>query len=516
MVFLGVAIRIILTIGSTAILARLLKPSEFGEMSIAVAVTELTSLLGNFGLHSILIQKRRICRLDLDTMFWAGLGMGIFLAAIVVFFSLFIGRFFNNDNIGSILRYASSYFVFEGLRTVHSSIIYRLMLFKLDFYIQTAAIIVRNAAAIFFAWKGLGVLSLVFSPIASHIFITAASLITIQYTPRARFNIRFLIKHTRTSVSYLGSGLLFYCNMNFDIILLGKLLDVTALGYYQSCRSLTDELRARITTPLQKVLFPAFSALQSDQPRFQKAVIRSTALLSLVVSPIGVGMAALSPEIVLILFGKNWEPMIGILPYIAIAGTLRATLAVASTIYNATNRMDASLKVNSINTVLFFIFISIGSHWGIIGFAQGNLASAVAFSLVAIGGYRIIGLTPVHLLASLFPTYFASTLMFGIITITRTTIWPAAEPFHIFEYSIPALTYVEHYVTPFRDNSSKDVFSGLSSLSLNLSKHQSPQLRLIILLIVGMVSYFVFLLILSRPLLLDAWRVTRKFINRSN
>ena len=64
--FLGIALRTVLTIGSTAILARLLTPADFGYIAMATVVTELAALFGAFGFTNVLIQRRSINRLQMS------------------------------------------------------------------------------------------------------------------------------------------------------------------------------------------------------------------------------------------------------------------------------------------------------------------------------------------------------------------------------------------------------------------------------------------------------------------
>ena len=74
--FLGIAIRTGITLGSMAILARLLTPADFGHIAMATVVTELAALFANFGFGYILIQRSKIARIQIDTMFWAALWAG--------------------------------------------------------------------------------------------------------------------------------------------------------------------------------------------------------------------------------------------------------------------------------------------------------------------------------------------------------------------------------------------------------------------------------------------------------
>jgi PST family polysaccharide transporter len=438
--FAGVATRFLISMGSTAALARLLTPADFGEIAMAMIITELANLFANVGLQSILVQKKRLFRIQLDTIFWAGLGLGLCLMAAVVTISFFAGDFFHDDKIGVILRISSFTFVLEELRVVQSSIMFRLMMFKLDFYLQAIGLVLRSVFAIGLAMMGLGVFSMVLGPLLGLMVIVVVTWVVIPYRPRFRFSRTFVARHAKIGANYLGGGFLFYCVTNFDLMVIGRLLGATQLGYYQTARSLTDELRARITTPLQRVLFPAYAQIQNDQARFQKAVLRSTGLISLIIVPLGVGMAAIAPEMVGFLLGDRWLAVVPVLSIIAIAGTLRATFSIGGPIFNSINRTDASLRLNTVNAIIFFGAILAGSPWGAQGVAYGSLASAMAFSLVAVGAFRLIGLSWRDMVLALVPTYLAGAIMFAVVLMARQCCFAPGQYSMVIQ--MPALIIV--------------------------------------------------------------------------
>ena len=62
-----VVVRTVLTLGATAILARLLTPSDYGYVAMATVVTELGAMLCVFGLPAIIVRAPHLTRLDLDS-----------------------------------------------------------------------------------------------------------------------------------------------------------------------------------------------------------------------------------------------------------------------------------------------------------------------------------------------------------------------------------------------------------------------------------------------------------------
>lgn len=390
--FLSIALRTIITIASTAILARLLMPSDFGHVSMATVVTELAALFANFGLTQILIQRKRITRLQMDTVFWASLALGTILALIVFGSSFFASLLFDDEKVGELLRVLCLTFVLGGLTAVPWVVQMRLMRFRTEFWIQITTVITRTFVAIACAYQGMGAWSLVAGALTGSLMGVILGFIVVPYRPRLRFHGTFLKATWRTSGSYFGGGMLFYANMNLDLILIGRQLGAESLGYYQNARSLTDEIRGRIAIPLQHVLFPAFSSVQNDQARMQEMLLRSGRILSAVVIPIGIGVAALAPEIVPVLFGEKWLPMIPILGMLGISAAVRASTAIASPVINAHNQVARALRYQIVSTALLVTGIIVALPYGLIAVAAAQ-AIVVFYSLVPFSfALRLVGL----------------------------------------------------------------------------------------------------------------------------
>lgn len=418
--FLGIAFRTAITLGSMAVLARLLTPKDFGHIAMATVLTELATVFANFGFGSILIQRLRISRIQIDTMHWSAIGLGCCLTIIVFGLSFATDQLFHDQTVGPLLRVLCISFVLEEFTMVPRSLLARRMLFKQDFYIQSGMMLVRAGTAIIMALNGLGVWSLAGGAIAGLTINAIAYTVITGYWPRMRFSTSFLKSTWQTNGSYFGNGLLFYVNSSIDFLLLGRMLGASMLGQYQNARSLTDEIHVRMVQPLQRVLFPAFSALQNDPARFREGILRSGRLLALVFTPMGFGVAAVAPELVSVLYGDQWLPMIPILQVIAIAIGLSAAATVGSPVFNATNQTGLLFKLYSIQTGLNITFMLIGSQWGVMGVAWSRLALVfviVVFFRIALG---LVQLNLKHVWQIMGPPIIAAILMWVVLGIARS------------------------------------------------------------------------------------------------
>ncbi len=428
--FLGIALRTSITIGSMAILARLLTPADFGHLAMATVVTELAAVFANFGFGSILIQRWRINRLQIDTMHWSAVSLGLALTTIVFALSFYASHFFQDDLVGPLLRVLCLSFILEEMTMVPRSLLARRMQFKFDFFVQSGMLLARAGVAILLAYGGFGVWSLVGGSLAGLVIQAIVYQMLAGYWPRMRFSLAFLKTTWQTNGGYFGNGILFYINANLDYLLIGRMLGPTLLGQYQNSRSLTDEIRVRMVQPLQRVLFPAFSAMQNDADRFRDAISRSGRLLAVVFMPVGFGLAAVAPELVPVLYGDQWLPMIPILQVISISSGISPAASIGSPIFNATNRVGLSFKLFSIQTFLTAIFLLAGSHWGLMGVAWSRLAlSAVGlvFFRITLG---LVQMRAIHIWRMIGPPLIVAGSMWLFLGFARTWVhrWFDASP----------------------------------------------------------------------------------------
>src|SRR4051794_28163516 len=68
-------LRFLLQIGSTAVLARLLTPRDFGLVGMVAAVTGLVGLIKDFGLSAATVQRAELRHEEVSTLFWINVAL---------------------------------------------------------------------------------------------------------------------------------------------------------------------------------------------------------------------------------------------------------------------------------------------------------------------------------------------------------------------------------------------------------------------------------------------------------
>jgi PST family polysaccharide transporter len=364
---------------------------------MASLVVELAALLSNVGIGSIVIQKPRLKRTDLDTAFWASVGLGTCLSFLVCIASLGAARFFGIPELVSVMCWLSLLFPLEALALVHNNLLSRQLRFREDFAIQATILTTRVLSTIVLAYAGLGVWGLVLGSLIGRGLGTVLGWYIVPFLPRLRFDLTFLRSNLKAGGSYLGSGILSYALSNIDYWVIGRRFGAEALGYYQVAFSLPEELRNRLSGPLQRVLFPAYSLLSGNDQAFREGVVRSLSLLATVVIPMGVGMAVLAEQLVAVLYGENWAPVVPLLQILAIGGSVRAVFSLTANIFYARNRPDLALKISFVSLPIVITTVLGGSHWGPVGVAWAMLILQTTAIVSAALAFRLIGLSIITL-----------------------------------------------------------------------------------------------------------------------
>lgn len=420
--FASIALRTVITFGSVAVLARLLDPADFGYVAMATVITEFAALFSTFGITSVLTQRKVITRLQIDTVFWTSFTLGAVLSVLVFAASFLSGWLFAEPRAGELIRVLCLTFLLGGLTNVPSVLLARLMNFRTEFGIQSAVYVIRAIVAIVMAYRGFGAWSLVGGALVGSAVNVVLGYLVVPYFPRFRFSWHYLRTTWKTSGVYLSSGLLYYANMNIDLLLVGRQLGATSLGYYQNARSLTDEIRARIAAPLQQILFPAFSTIQGEAIRLQQVFVRSARVLATLILPVGFGVSALAADIVPILYGEQWLAMIPLVSMFGLSAAVRGSTAVYSPLLNASNRVGLALKYNLIGSVLFFAGVLVGLPFGSEGVALAALLASVYTLVPFRAAIALLGLTTKDLVLILGAPAVAASTLWGVIGVTRPLI----------------------------------------------------------------------------------------------
>jgi O-antigen/teichoic acid export membrane protein len=128
---------------------------------------------------------------------------------------------------------------------------------------------------------------------------------------------------------------------------------------------------SQIASPIQEVLFPAFSRLQDDADRIAAVWLRVNRAVGALTIPGLLGLIAVAPDFVHVVLGDRWRAAVPVMQILSWVGLLQSLQRFNSSILEARNRTGILLGYAAVAlaaSVAAFVF---GLRYGIVGVAAG-------------------------------------------------------------------------------------------------------------------------------------------------
>jgi O-antigen/teichoic acid export membrane protein len=368
---------------STAILARVLTPKDFGVVALAVVFMTFMETIQDLGLtQALIVSSDEETPARAQTTFVWTVAIGALLALVISGLSPLVADFFRQPSLRAIVPVLGLSFFIESLGATHDSLARR----RLDYRVRTVAegadVITRGAVGIALALAGLGAWALVLGYLVGTIARTSALWRLVPFRPRWRFTREHLGSLARLGgvLTLVDVGSAFARNL--DYLFVGRVLGATSLGLYTIGFRLPELLIMNVSVVAANVLFPAYSALAAEHR--ERGFLMSLRYLAVIVLPVGAGLALLAHPFVLALFGPHWTRSIEVTQVLVAYAVLTTLNIPAGTIYKVSGRAWVLLTVQGPYLAVLFTSLLLFAHHGIVAVALCMTGCQLAGALASI------------------------------------------------------------------------------------------------------------------------------------
>ncbi len=307
---------------STAILARLLMPEDFGLVAMAVAVAGLAQVLLEFGVDMLVIRNPDADDDDFDTAWTFRIFQSCLVTTLLILASGAVASFYERDEIQFILVVVGFSILVEGFRNIGVLKFRKEFAFHKDFQFEVVGKVARVIFAICLALWLRDYRAIVYSTFLGALFSTAYSYVICDYRPRFT-----LIRAAQTwgfSKWALVRALGIYLFNGADKLVLGKLSSATSLGYYTVASSLSVIAIVEVASSSNRSLVPGFAQLQKAPERLRAGLPKAFGAVMLLALPATVGLALVAHEFVFVVLGEKWLDATSLIQLFAFLALLQA------------------------------------------------------------------------------------------------------------------------------------------------------------------------------------------------
>lgn len=357
--FADTAVNQILRFVIGLVLARMLMPRDYGLIGIALIFVSIFEQIVDGGFTNALIQKKVPSEKDYGTAFFCNLTISIFLYLILFIFAPLIADFFDEEQLVLIIRVISTIILIDAFMFVQKAKYTKLMDFKVLAKASVGSSIISGIIGILMAYMNFGVWALVFQQMTRHFFNT----IIMWFTSKG-FVFTFSKESFKTLFSFgsklMMSDLLDSVYKQIYQIVIGKVYNSTTLGLYTRAFQFSSLFSVTLSQMLQRVSYPALSALQDDKDRLLQSYRMLVKSAMFVAFPCMFCLAAVAKPMMIVLVGEKWLDAVPFLQILCFSMVLTPLMVINMNILKVKGRSDVYLYLEIAKKIIGFFPILVG------------------------------------------------------------------------------------------------------------------------------------------------------------
>lgn len=363
------ALKVVVQLGSVAVIARLVPPAEFGLVAMVLPLVMIGVSLSNFGLAMAIIQRPQVTHRLANTLFWANIALALTICGVLLASSPLVAQFYEEPKVGPVLAVLSLSILFSAALVPYYAIIRRQMRFRAAETVTVLAEFLAAAIAVTAAWAGASYWAVVTQQILFPALSVLGLIMATRWRPSPPPLERAMWGEARGAITFGGfvalSGLLTQAMQSLGTVIAGRMFSEAAAGAYFRGWTLANYPAARFGIALGGALVPGLSRASTDDAAFRRLYMDTLRRVAFLLAPLGVLIVSGADLIVALLLGPMWTeagPILGWLGLLALGAPLTLTLGWAMSAVGAARLLAANA---AIGLVLVGSAMALTTHLGL-------------------------------------------------------------------------------------------------------------------------------------------------------
>lgn len=336
----------------TAILARILSPADFGTLAIILVFLNFFVPFADMGIGAAIIQYQDLNERDYGALFTFSIFFALLLTLLFCVIAIPVSLFYNNAELIPLCLLGSLSLLFATLNMVPNGLLLKDQYFVSIGVRLFVVTLVSGVIAIFMAFAGWGVYALIWHNIIAGIITFLWNYLT---RPIHHLTIHFsasLKKVFSYSVFQFGSSLVNYFSTNLPNLIIGKVFNETALGFYDKAYRLTTYPFNAISNVIVSVIQPYMAKHQNNTRALFEYWFKIAKVLSLIGAPITVVFFCAPEEIVGIMYGDQWANAVILFQLLSLCVYFQMVNSVSGAFFLSAGKANLLFRSACISTLL--------------------------------------------------------------------------------------------------------------------------------------------------------------------
>ncbi len=382
------------TLIMTVILARILTPADFGLFALALLVLNVFDYTKDLGVTLSLVQLRGPWQRLAPTGLTLSVVFGLLASAAALFLAPIIAAGLRHPELVPLVQVLGAGLLISSLGAVPVSLLRRQIDFRGRLVPEVSGALVKTVLSVGLALAGLGVWSLIWGQLAASVLTSLMYWGVARTTVRPGFDRSVAVELTRFGLPATLVSLVAFGIYNCDYVAIGRQLGDEQLGFYTLAYRLPELVVLMLCNTVSEVLFSSLSRWQHDRAALADHYMSAVRVVLALAAPLGFGMAALAPETVEVLYGRDYSESANELAVLAVFTVIYAVTFHSGDVYKATGRAALLTLINLGKFVVLAPAVWFAAHRDILAVAVTVLAVEVLHCAVRLFMIRwVIGVS---------------------------------------------------------------------------------------------------------------------------
>ena len=372
----------------TLLMARKLAPSDFGIIGLLNVFILVGRILLDSGFSQALIQKKDATSVDLSSVFYFNLFIGVVLYALLYVLSPYIALFYNEPLLTKYARILFLVIPINSLGLIQNVIIQKKLEFKKSTCATVLAAFISGLAGIIAMYNNWGIMALVLQLVLMHVLTTLLFILQERWYPLMRFSFASIKKLFSFSVNLLFTSLLTVLFNNVFTVIIGKFYSFREVGFYNQAKKFEDVSSSALTEVILKVSFPTLVNYKDDLALLKMVYMKIIVMTIFILSPMMCWLICVAKPLFIFLLTENWLPAVPYFTLLCLYGITFPLHQININVFKVLGDSRKILWIELFRRFVLIISIVITIQWSIKAMLIGQI---VAMFIVIIVNMRSAG-----------------------------------------------------------------------------------------------------------------------------
>jgi O-antigen/teichoic acid export membrane protein len=377
--------------------------------------------LADIGFGDAIVQRAELRPDHLDTAFWVSSLLALFLVVVLVLAAGWISEAIGVPALAPVLAGLAACILLSGLSVVPQSLLRRSFRYKVLAMRAAVAVALGGAVGVAMALLGYGVWSLVGQQVTYYSALAAVVWLRSDWRPGFRLSRKALRQLSGFSLHVFANRWLHTLNSRLYDFLISASVGTSSAGHYAVGSRAPQMAQQLLTAPVSDVGLSLFSRLARDRVSQRAAYFRMVGPVMAICVPVFAGMAVVSDKLVIVVFGPQWEPAVGVMRALAVLSLFHSLEYANAPVIIGAGYPGLGWPINLTRLLVASVMFLVTHPLGLEVIAWGFAATAlITTPMSCVFACRIVGISIVQLLREVLPSVITATFMvIGLFAIAQ-------------------------------------------------------------------------------------------------